>query len=68
MKFNRLGIGGSAHSDVMMQLSTASMLGEHDIAIAVSYSGASETVVKAMKVAKVGGATTIAITKSSKSP
>lgn len=68
MKFSRLGYGGSAHSDVTLQLITASLLSENDVALAISYSGASDNIVKAMKVAKDAGATTICITQMNKSP
>lgn len=68
MKFSRLGYSGSAHSDVTLQLITASLLSENDVALAISYSGASGNVVKAMKVAKEAGATTICITQMNKSP
>jgi DNA-binding MurR/RpiR family transcriptional regulator len=68
MKFSRIGLNGSANSDVMLQLITASNLAEGDIAFAISYSGASITTVKAMKIAKESGATTICITKVNKSP
>lgn len=68
MKFTRLGYSGSAHSDVMLQLITASTLTKEDIGFAISYSGASKTTVNAMKIAKEAGATTICITKMNKSP
>ncbi len=68
MKFSRLGLGGSAHSDVMLQLITASSLTKDDVAFAISHSGCSRTTVQAMKVAKEAGATTICITKMNKSP
>lgn len=68
IKFSRLGLMGSAHSDVMLQLITASSLGKGDVAFAISYSGGSKTTVQAMKIAKEAGATTICITKMNKSP
>ena len=68
MKFCRLGIISSAHSDVMMQFTVANNLGAGDVALAVSYEGRSRNVVQAMSIAKKRGATTIAITKMSKSP
>ena len=68
MKFTRLGLMGSAHSDAMLQMVTASSLGEGDVAFGISYSGGSRTTVQAMKLAKEAGATTICITKMSKSP
>lgn len=68
MKFCRLGITSSAHSDVMMQFTVANNLGKGDVALAVSYEGRSRNVVQAMSIAKKRGATTISITKMSKSP
>lgn len=68
MKFSRLGIACSAHSDVMLQMVTAGNLSENDVALAISYEGRSKNVVEAMKVAKQMGATTISITKMNKSP
>lgn len=68
MKFSRLGLVCSAHSDVMLQLVTAGNLGPDDVAIAISYEGRSKNVVQAMKIAKEAGATTICITKMNKSP
>ncbi|MGL5437565.1 MAG: MurR/RpiR family transcriptional regulator [Lachnospiraceae bacterium] len=68
MKFSRLGLTCSAHSDVMLQLVTAGNLGSEDVAIAISYEGRSKNVVQAMKIAKEAGATTICITKMNKSP
>ena len=68
MKFGRLGINSSAHSDVMLQMMTAGNLTEKDVAIAVSYEGRSKNVVEAMRLAKQSGATTISITKMNKSP
>lgn len=68
MKFNRLGLPGSAHSDVMQQMIAAGNLTKDDVAIAISYEGRSKNVVEAMKIAKEQGATTIGITKMNKSP
>lgn len=68
MKFLRLGIPGSAHSDVMLQCSVASLLTPGDVAFAISFSGASATIVQAIRLAKEAGATTICITQMNKSP
>lgn len=68
MKFTRLGIPGSAHSDVMLQMMAAGSLSKDDVAFAVSYEGRSRTIVDAMSIAKSLGATTICITKMNKSP
>ena len=63
MKFGRLGIPCSVHSDVMLQMMTAGNLTSED-----SYEGRSRNVVEAMKIAKERGAVTISITKMNKSP
>lgn len=68
MKFGRLGIGTSAHSDVMLQMTASGNLTDKDVAVAVSYEGRSKNVVEAMRIAKRAGATTISITKMNKSP
>lgn len=68
MKFSRLGYSGSAHSDVMLQLITASSLTNEDVAFAISYSGASKTLIDTMKIAKENNAITMCITRMSKSP
>ncbi len=68
IKFARLGVFGSAESDVMMQFTRANNLKSGDVALAVSYEGRSRNVVQAMAIAKKRGATTICITKMSKSP
>ena len=68
MKFCRLGVISSAQSDVMMQFTVANNFGPGDVALAVSYEGRSRNVVQAMSIAKKRGATTICITKMSKSP
>lgn len=68
LKFRRIGYTCSAHSDVCMQLITSSLMTENDVAIAISYSGASQNIIKAIKNAKESGATTICITQMNKSP
>lgn len=68
MKFSRLGIRCSAHSDSMLQMITAGNMTKHDVAIVISYEGRSKNIIEAMKIAKQNNATTIAITKMNKSP
>lgn len=68
MKFSRLGVACSAHSDVMLQLAEAGNMSEGMVALAISYEGRSRNIVEAMKIAKQNGATTICITKMNKSP
>lgn len=68
MKFQRLGMLGSAPSDVMQQLTTAASLNKGDVAIAVSYEGRSRNIVSSIRLAQEAGASTICITKMAKSP
>lgn len=68
MKISRLGIAGSAYSDVTQQLVAAANIKPGDVAFSVSYEGRSRNVVEAMKIAKERGAVTICITKMNKSP
>lgn len=68
MKFSRIGIPCSAHSDVMLQLVTAGSLTKDDVVIAISYEGRSKNVIQAVSVAKQAGATVLCITKMNKSP
>ena len=68
MKFKRLGVICSCDEDVMLQMITASNMSSQDVAIAVSYEGRSQNIVRAFKIAKQMGATTISITKMKKSP
>lgn len=68
IKFSRIGYTCSAHSDVCLQLIASSLLTKDDVVIAISYSGASQNIIKAVKNAKESGATTICITQMNKSP
>ncbi len=68
MKLFRMGISGSAYSDVVLQFNAAANLKPGDVAFAISYEGRSRNVVEAMRIAKEQGATTICITKMNKSP
>lgn len=68
MKFIRLGVNCTAHSDTMLQLVAAGNMTKDDVAIAISYEGRTRSVVESMRIAKKMGATTISITKMNKSP
>lgn len=68
IKFLRLGIPCSVNVDADLQLMTAENMKLEDVAIAISYSGRTRTVVEAMRIAKAKGAKTICITKMKKSP
>ncbi len=56
------------HSDFHYQLAASAHMTEKDAAIAVSYSGRTNEVIAAMRLAKDMGAATIAITQFKKSP
>lgn len=67
IKFRRLGYTCYCDTDADMQIINACNMGKGDVAIAVSYSGNTRHVVKALNIAQSNGATTISITKSVKS-
>ena len=67
-KFLRLGIPCSVSTDADLQIIRAANMMAGDLAIAISYSGRTKSVVEAMKLASQGGAATMCITKSEKSP
>lgn len=67
-KFLRAGLNAAAYSDNHLQAIAVSHVGEEDVVIAVSHSGASVDIVEALKLAKSKGATTIAVTHAGKSP
>lgn len=67
MKFMRIGIPCSAHSDLAFMSAQASMLGKDDVAMAISYSGDTKILVDCMRLAKQNGAKTIAIIHCEKS-
>ncbi|WP_297277356.1 MurR/RpiR family transcriptional regulator [uncultured Brachyspira sp.] len=66
-KFSRIGYKCSAYTDVDLQLITSSLMTNRDVAVAISYSGASSNIVKSIKIAKECGATTICLTHMNKS-
>ncbi len=61
-KFLRLGISCTARTDSYTQGEYASLLTEQDVAIALSHTGETKSVLNAMETARALGATTIAIT------
>jgi DNA-binding MurR/RpiR family transcriptional regulator len=67
-RFVRIGHPCSCSEDPDLQLIMASHLNKGDVAIAISHSGKSSTVVNTIKLAKQSGATTIAITNFPVSP
>lgn len=67
-KFLRLGLNAQACSDNHMQAIIASHLNGNCVAIGISHSGASKDIVEALHLAKIGGATTVCVTKHAQSP
>lgn len=61
-KLKRLGIYASAYENSYMQAISAAGLGPEDVAIGVSYSGETRSVVECVATAREQGATTVALT------
>ena len=67
-KLMRVGVRSMAHTDGEMQIMSATLLTDEDVAVAFSHSGRSVDVLSALKAAKEHGARTIAITNHPASP
>lgn len=67
-KFLRLGLNAQACTDNHLQAIIASHIDRQSVAVAISHSGSSKDIVEALKLSKIGGATTIAITNFGTSP
>ncbi len=67
-KMHRIGRVSFAWSDTHIMLTSAAVLREGDVAVAISHSGATTDTVEALRVAKEHGATTVAITNFPRSP
>src|SRR5579884_3745491 len=67
-KFLKLGLSTIALSDGDLMAMSSSLLGENDVALGISHTGASRDVTDALGRAKKHGATTICITHRSSSP
>ncbi|OBZ09723.1 transcriptional regulator [Bacillus sp. FJAT-27264] len=61
-KLIRIGVNCTAFADSHMQITSASSLGEGDVAFAISYSGETPETIDALSCAGAGGASTIALT------
>ena len=68
LRFYRAGIKTSVYNDPAEMGIAASLMEEGSVAIGLSYSGKTEVVNTAMKIAKNSGSTTIAVTGPGKSP
>ena len=67
-KLMRVGVRSMAHTDGEMQIMSATLLTDEDVAVAFSHSGKSVDVLSALQAAKERGARTIAITNHPASP
>jgi DNA-binding MurR/RpiR family transcriptional regulator len=67
-KFVKLGLAAVALSDGDLMAMSSSLLGQNDVALGISHTGASRDVTDALGRAKRGGARTICITHRSSSP
>jgi RpiR family transcriptional regulator, carbohydrate utilization regulator len=67
-KLMRVGVRAVVHTDSEMQVISATLLTSADAAIAISHSGESPDILRALEVAKEAGAKTIAITNHLASP
>ena len=67
-KFLRLGLSAQACCDNHMQAIIASHLKRGSVAIGISHSGSSVDIVEALKLCKLGGATTVCLTNYGSSP
>lgn len=67
-KFLRLGLDAQSCTDNHMQAIIASHLDRQSVAIGISHSGSSKDIVEALKLSKIGGATTISVTNFTPSP
>ena len=67
-KFLRLGLDAQCCTDNHMQAIIASHLDRQSVAIGISHSGSSKDIVEALRLSKIGGATTICVTNFGSSP
>ncbi|WP_413991698.1 MurR/RpiR family transcriptional regulator [Labrys okinawensis] len=67
-KFLRIGVRASVFDDAHMMLMSASLLGEGDVAIGFSHSGATNAVIEPLELARQRGARTIVLTNYATSP
>ena len=67
-KFLRLGLDAQCCTDNHMQAIIASHLDRKSVAIGISHSGSSKDIVDALRLSKIGGATTICVTNFGLSP
>lgn len=67
-KFMRTGLNTIAYNDSHMQIGSAALLTEKDVAVFISHSGANKDLLEVLEVAKATNVKTIGITHLAKSP
>jgi len=67
-KLHRIGRISFAWADTHVMLTSAAVLGEGDVAIGISHTGATTDTVEALRVAREHGAVTVALTNFPRSP
>ena len=67
-RFMRLGLVCDASTDSHIQMMSAAVLDERDVAVGISFSGSTKDVVQVMGKAKERGATAICVTAYARSP
>ncbi len=67
-KLHRIGRVAFAWPDPHMALTSAALLTQGDVAVAISHSGATQDTLDALEVARRAGATTVAVTNFPRSP
>jgi DNA-binding MurR/RpiR family transcriptional regulator len=61
-KLHRIGVVSFVWNDPHLALTSATLLGRNDVAIAISHSGTTSETIEALEAARARGATTVAIT------
>jgi RpiR family transcriptional regulator, carbohydrate utilization regulator len=67
-RLSRMGIPAVTEADTHMQSIRAATLGEKDVLVAISFTGATTEVLKAVSLAREAGAAVVALTNSPRSP
>jgi DNA-binding MurR/RpiR family transcriptional regulator len=67
-RFHRIGLFCSGFSDAHTQLMSACLLGKQDVAVGISNSGRSASIVESLLIARTKGAATICITNYEETP
>ncbi len=68
VRFMRFGIPIRAYSDADLLLTSATLLGEDDVVLAVSHTGSTKDLLEGLRVARSNGAKVVVITSQPRSP